>query len=235
METPLPGRSVKSVLFDLDGTLADTAPDLARALNRLRVERDCEPVPLPITRPYTSSGARGLISIGFGILPGHPEFEPLKDRFLALYEAEVCVDTRLYDGMPELLAALEEGAIPWGIVTNKATRFTTPLLAWLGIDKRAACVVCGDTTPRAKPHPDPLLHAAALLDLPPAQCLYVGDDLRDIQSARAAGMPVLAAGFGYLGVGNGPATWGADGIIDAPMDTLKYLGATPSVRQSTRL
>lgn len=219
----------RAVLFDLDGTLADTAPDLARALNRLRRERNCDPVPLEIARPYTSSGARGLIGIGFGILPGHPEFESLKDRFLALYAEEVCVETRLYDGMPELLARLEESAIAWGVVTNKATRFTTPLMAQLGLAARAACVVCGDTTARPKPHPEPLLHAAAQLRLQPAQCLYVGDDLRDVQAARAAGMPVLAAGFGYLGIGGVPGNWGADGVINSPLDTLNYLATTPSV------
>lgn len=216
-------NAIKAVLFDLDGTLADTAPDLARALNRVRAERQCEPVPASVSRPHTSSGARGLIGAGFGILPGHPDFETLKERFLAYYEAEVYVDTRLYDGMPELLAGLEARAIRWGIVTNKATRFTTPLVARLGLDQRAACVVCGDTTARAKPHPDPLLHAASQMTLQPGQCLYVGDDLRDVQAARAAGMPVLAAGFGYLGTGTHPADWGADGIIDSPLDTLRWL------------
>jgi phosphoglycolate phosphatase len=217
------GTAVKAVLFDLDGTLADTAPDLARALNRVRAERKCQPLPLEVTRPYTSSGARGLISIGFGILPGHPEFEHVKTRFLDLYEEDVCVDTRLYDGMPELLAALESSAITWGVVTNKAARFTTPLMARLGLDARAACIVCGDTAARPKPHPDPLLHAAASLGIAPDQCLYVGDDRRDVLAARAAGMPVLAAGFGYLGVGSGPEDWGADAVIANPLDTLKYL------------
>ena len=221
--------SPKAMLFDLDGTLADTAPDLAHALNRLRAERQCQPLPLSFARPYTSSGARGLLAIGLGITPGHPEFEALKDRFLELYAANVCVDSRLYEGMTELLLHLEQGNIAWGIVTNKAARFTTPLVARLGLDKRAACVVSGDTAARPKPHPDPLLHAAAQLNLLPAQCLYVGDDLRDVQAARAAGMPVLAAGFGYLGVGSHPRHWNADGIIDSPLDALKYLAAAPSM------
>ncbi len=221
--------SPKAVLFDLDGTLADTAPDLAHALNRLRSERQCQPLPLAFSRPYTSSGARGLIAIGFGITPGHPEFEPLKERFLEFYAAGVCIDSRLYDGMPELLVQLEARGIAWGIVTNKATRFTTPLVARLRLDQRAACVVSGDTAARPKPHPDPLLLAAAQINLQPAQCLYVGDDLRDVQSARAAGMPVLVAGFGYLGVGSNPRHWGADGIIDSPLDALKYLAASPSM------
>ena len=219
----------KAVLFDLDGTLADTAPDLARALNCLRVERACVPLPLAYARPYTSSGARGLIAIGFGILPGHPDYEALKNRFLDLYAANVCVESTLYPGMPELLSQLEARGIAWGIVTNKAARFTAPLVAQLGLDKRAACVVSGDTTAHPKPHPAPLLHAAGLLKLAPEQCLYVGDDLRDVLAARAAGMPVLAAGFGYLGVGSNPLDWGADGVIDSPLDTLKYLAAPPSM------
>jgi 2-phosphoglycolate phosphatase len=219
----------KAVLFDLDGTLADTAPDLARALNRLRIERQCDPVPTQILRPYTSSGARGLIGIGFGVLPGHPDFEAMKDRFLAFYEEDVCVDTRLYDGMPELLAQLVARGIAWGIVTNKAARFTKPLVERLAIEPPPACVVCGDTAARPKPAPDPLLRAASELSLAASDCLYVGDDLRDVQSARSAGMPVLAAGFGYLGFGSSPSSWGADAIIDSPLDTLNYLTEHPSM------
>ena len=219
----------KAVLFDLDGTLADTAPDLARALNRLRVERQCQPVPTPILRPYTSSGARGLLAIGFGITPGHPEFEVMKDRFLAFYEEDVCVETRLYEGMPELLERLVALGIAWGIVTNKAKRFTEPLVKRLAIDPAPACVVSGDTAARPKPAPEPLLHAASLLSLAASDCLYVGDDLRDVQSARSAGMPVLAAGFGYLGFGSHPSAWGADAVIDSPLDTLNYLMQHPSM------
>ena len=219
----------KAVLFDLDGTLADTAPDLARALNRLRTERGCDPLPAQILRPYTSSGARGLIGIGFGIVPGHPEFEAMKDRFLAHYEEDVCVDSRLYDGMQELLGHLVTRGIAWGIVTNKAARFTRPLVDRLAIVPPPACVVCGDTAARPKPAPDPLLHAAAELSLASSDCLYVGDDLRDVQAARAAGMPVLAAGFGYLGFGSHPASWGADAVIDSPLDTLNYLVPHPSM------
>ncbi len=224
------GFAVKAVLFDLDGTLADTAPDLARALNRLRIERACRPVSLEVARPHTSGGARGLIGVGFGIVPGHPEFELLKQRFLELYSEQVCVDTRLYDGMEELLALLEDEATPWGVVTNKPTRFTVPLMAQLGLDKRAACIVCGDTAARAKPHPDPLLFAATLLGFRPEQCLYVGDDLRDVLSARAAGMPVLAAGFGYLGTGTDPLHWGADAVIDSPLDALNFMQRTPPMQ-----
>lgn len=214
---------IRAVLFDLDGTLADTAPDLAAALNALLGEHGRAPVPLERTRPLTSAGARGMLQAGFGIAPGAPEYEPLKARFLELYGGSVCVETRLFPGMEELLAALERRGLRWGVVTNKPERFTTPLLAALGVLHRAACVVSGDTTERAKPHPDPLLHAASALALAPAACLYVGDDLRDVQAARAAGMPVVAAGYGYLGDGGECGSWQADGIIEHPLETLNFL------------
>lgn len=214
---------IRAVLFDLDGTLADTAPDLGLALNLLRAERDLPPVPLEQTRALTSSGARGLIKAGFGHTPEHPDYPVLRDRFLELYADNVCVDTRLFDGMDALLDALEQRSLVWGVVTNKAMRFTDPLIAALGLSARAACIVSGDTTPRSKPAPDPLLHAARLIGLAPADCLYIGDDLRDIQAARAAGMGALAAAYGYLGDESDPAAWGADGIIHAPAEVLHFL------------
>ena len=213
------------MLFDLDGTLADTAPDLARALNRVRAARQLEPMPVQVTRSYTSSGARGLLKVGFGLNPEDQGYEELKLQFLQFYAAEICVDTRLFDGMAELLDQLDRGRLPWGVVTNKAERFTLPLLQGLNLDERAACVVGGDTTARAKPHPDPLLHAAAALGLPPSDCLYVGDDLRDVQAARAAGMPVLAARYGYLGDGGSIESWQADAIIEHPREVLDFLRA----------
>lgn len=213
----------RAVLFDLDGTLADTAADLARALNRLLIERGRDPVPLDLTRPHTSSGARGLIGVSFGIKPGDAEYDELRARFLDFYAEDVCVETRLYDGMPELLARLEGDNVRWGVVTNKPARFTLPLLEKLGLSERAACIVSGDTTARAKPHPDSLLHATQALGLHPRQCLYVGDDLRDVQAARAAGMPVVAAGFGYLGEGGNPHSWGADHVIASPLEVLNHL------------
>ena len=205
-----------AVLFDLDGTLADTAPDLGRALNRVRAACGLAPMPLEITRPHTSSGARGLLKIGFGLEPGNERYEALKAQFLDFYFAEICIDTRLFDGMAELLDRLEQDGLPWGVVTNKAERFTRPLLQGLGLDARAACIVGGDSTARLKPHPDSLLHAAALLQLPPSACLYVGDDLRDVQAARAAGMRALAAAYGYLGDGGAIESWQADAIIAHP-------------------
>jgi len=219
----MPEVCARAVLFDLDGTLADTAPDLARALNRVRGAHGLAPMPLALTRSYTSSGARGLLKVGFGLNPGDATYEELKLQFLDFYAAEICVDTRLFEGMAELLDRLDRDRLPWGVVTNKAERFTLPLLQGLRLGKRAACVVGGDTTPRLKPHPEPLLHAAAVLNLPPSDCLYVGDDLRDVQAARAAGMRVLAANYGYLGDGGAIESWQADAIIEHPREVLDYL------------
>ena len=219
----MPKARVRAVLFDLDGTLADTAPDLARALNRVRAANDLAPMLLEHTRSYTSSGARGLLKVGFGLEPEDERYEALKLQFLEFYAAEICVDTRLFEGMAELLDQLDREGLPWGVVTNKAERFTVPLLQGLRLVERAACVVGGDTAARAKPHPDPLLHAAAALRLPPSSCLYVGDDLRDVQAARAAGMRVLAAKYGYLGDGGAIESWQADAIIDHPREVLDFL------------
>lgn len=214
---------MRAVLFDLDGTLADTAPDLARALNRVRAAHRLAPMPVAITRRYTSSGARGLLKVGFGLDPGDERYEALRLQFLDFYAAGICVDTRLFDGMAELLDQLDQDRLPWGVVTNKAERFTFPLLQGLRLGERAACVVGGDTAARAKPHPDPLLHAAAALQLPPSACLYVGDDLGDVRAARAAGMRVIAAKYGYLGDGGSIESWQADAVIDHPREVLDYL------------
>jgi N-acetyl-D-muramate 6-phosphate phosphatase len=214
---------ILAVLFDLDGTFADTAPDLARALNGVRAERGLPPLPPEIARPHTSAGARGLLKAGFGIAPESPGYGDLRDRFLEFYEKNLCVETRLFDGIPELLATLRARKLPWGIVTNKGKRFTDPLVRLLAVDRLAGCVVSGDSTPHIKPHPAPLLLAASLLSLPPVACLYVGDDLRDVQAARAAGMRVLAAGWGYLGEGADPRTWEADAVISHPREILDFI------------
>ena len=220
----MPPPLIRAVLFDLDGTLADTAGDLALALNRLRLEHQFAPLPLERTRPYTSSGARGLLKIGFDLDPDDAGYALMKERFLDLYGESLCVHTQLFEGMAELLGELERKTVAWGIVTNKPKRFTDPLVRLLQLHARAACVVSGDTTPRSKPAPDPLLHAAALLRIQPAACLYVGDDARAVQGARAAGMPVIAAGWGYLGAEGDPSQWGADAVVDRPVEILNHLG-----------
>jgi len=213
----------RAVLFDLDGTFADTAPDLGRALNRLRAEHGLEPLPIGIMRARASSGARGLLKAGFDLTPESEGYDALRDRFLDFYEQELCVETRLFDGVPELLVKIRARKLPWGIVTNKGKRFTEPLLRHLAVDNLAACVVSGDSTPHIKPHPEPLLLAASLLKLPPADCIYIGDDLRDVQAARAAGMRFAAAGWGYLGDGADPRTWDADAVLTDPRDVLNLL------------
>ena len=213
---------IRAVLFDLDGTLADTAPDLAGAVNRQRTHRGLAPLPLEVLRPHASSGARGLIGAGLGITPAHEIFEALRQEFLDLYETHLVVESTLFEGVEELLQTIEERALAWGIVTNKATRFTVPLVQRIGLEA-AGCLVCGDTTPHAKPHPAPLLEAARRIGVAPEACLYVGDDLRDIQAARAAGMGAIAAAYGYLGTGGPLADWAADAIIDLPLDLLDHL------------
>jgi phosphoglycolate phosphatase len=216
-------NGVRAVLFDLDGTFADTAPDLARALNRVRAERGLPPLPPEVARPWTSSGARGLLKAGFDITPEDEEYGVLREKFLDFYEKELCVDTRIFDGVPEVIAKMRTRKLPWGIVTNKGKRFTEPLLRLLAVDHLAACAVSGDSTPHTKPHPAPLLLAAKLLQLEPASCVYVGDDLRDAQAARAAGMPFLAAGWGYLGEHSDPNAWNADAVLEHPREILDLL------------
>ncbi len=214
---------IQAVLFDLDGTLADSAPDLALALNLLLAEHGRDAVPLTITRPHTSSGARGLIKAGFGLDADHADYPALKDRFLDLYEKNLDVHTSLFEGVAQMLDDLDARKVRWGIVTNKAKRFTGAVVAGVGLTARSGCIVSGDTTPYAKPHPEPLLHAANLIDTEPGRCLYVGDDLRDIQAARAAGMGAIAAAYGYLGVDGDPHDWAADGVIFHPGEVLNFL------------
>jgi len=216
---------MRGVLFDLDGTLIDSAPDLAGAANRLRSDHGLEPLPLELLRPMVGSGARGMVGVAFGAVPGEPQFESLRDAFLAHYERGLLEKTHPFDGIAAMLSALEAAGIPWGIVTNKATRFTTPIVAGLGLVQRAAVVVCGDTTPYAKPHPEPLLHAARAMGLAPQDVVYVGDDLRDAQAAQAAGMAMVVATWGYLGLGEPAHSWGADALVDAPAQLLDWLRA----------
>lgn len=216
----LPGRGV---LFDLDGTLADTAPDLGFALNQLRLARGMPELPIAAVRSQASSGARGLLKIGFNIEPGQSGYDAMRDEFLEIYEENLARSSRLFPGVSVLLEQVERRGLRWGIVTNKAERFTFPLLRALTLMERAACVICGDSTPNPKPHPAPLLAAAEKLGIPARQCIYVGDDERDVQAGHAAGMPVIVARYGYLGNGSAPEQWGADGFIDAPADLLGVL------------
>ncbi|HHT8903889.1 HAD-IA family hydrolase [Burkholderia cenocepacia] len=209
-----------AVFFDLDGTLADTAPDLAAAANWLAVEHGMPPAAYESLRTVASDGDRGLIGVVFGKGTQDPEFPALRDAFLDYYETNVAVRTCLFDGMDEVLARLEAAGIRWGIVTNKIARFTVPLVNAIGLARRASAVVSGDTTPHAKPHPAPLLRAAELSSVVPSRCIYVGDDLRDIQAGRAAGMATVAAAYGYCGNGEPPETWGADYVIHHPVELI---------------
>lgn len=213
----------EAVLFDLDGTLADTAPDLGGALNRLRAEEGLPPLPLAMLRPYVSQGVRGLLHIGFGIAAGHLDYERLAARFLELYAADICTETRLFAGIAELLDGLDTAAIAWGIVTNKRERFTLPLVAALGLAERTVCIVSGDTTAAPKPSPLPILHACDRLGCRPQKTLYVGDDRRDIDAGKAAGTLTAAVSYGYLGDGGPVHAWQADFIADHPDDLARFV------------
>jgi 2-phosphoglycolate phosphatase len=211
----------KAVLFDLDGTLADTAPDLAAAVNLMRTKRALDPAPYLSLRPFASAGARGLIGAGFQITPEHPDYESMRLEFLANYEAAIAMHSQLFSGVEELLNGLGQLNLTWGIITNKAERFTNPLIPQIGLEN-AACVISGDTTAHAKPHPEPLLEAARRIQIPPSECWYVGDDLRDIQAAQAANMTSIAAAWGYCGAVE-PTHWKADAILDSPLELLELV------------
>jgi phosphoglycolate phosphatase len=229
--TPLPQREdedasiglCQGILFDLDGTLADTAPDLAAAVNKMRHERGLEMVPLEQLRPLASAGARGLLGGAFGIGPEHHDYSSMREEFLANYEADLCIETILFPGIGDILDELDARGVRWGIVTNKVARLTEPLVAQLGLDTRAGCVVSGDTTPHSKPHPAPLLHAAKELDLPAERVVYVGDDLRDVQAGFAAGMVTVAAAYGYCGNDIPPTQWHARHVVNSPAELLELL------------
>jgi phosphoglycolate phosphatase len=205
---------LEAVLFDLDGTLADTAPDMALTVNTMLARRGLEAVPIEKVRPHVSQGARGMIVAAFGIGTDDPGYAAMREEFLDIYAGNLCVDTTLFPGMAELLEDLEARSIGWGVVTNKFERLARPVIAGLGLAQRAAVIVGGDTCARPKPFPDPLLHAAATMGAAPARTLYVGDDERDVRAARAAGMPVVVAGYGYLGDGPPPSQWGADAVLN---------------------
>jgi N-acetyl-D-muramate 6-phosphate phosphatase len=217
---------VRAVLFDLDGTLADSVGDLAAAINRVRADRSLPPVPIEVIRPHASHGARGMLGAAFGVGREHPEFELLRDMFLANYAAALCEKTRLFDDTEKVLTEIERRGLLWGIVTNKAARFTLPLLEQLALSTRTVAVISGDSTANTKPHPEPLLAAAAALNVDPSDCVYVGDAERDIIAGRAAGMKTLIASYGYLGPDDTPEQWAADGAIHSLPELLDWLPET---------
>ena len=217
---------VQALLFDLDGTLIDSAPDLAGAVNEMRLSRGMAALPLEALRPHVGSGARGMLGAAFQMTPDHANYEASKSEFLDRYEARMARETQLFDEVLDLLGALQFAAIPWGIVTNKAERFALPLTHHLGLHRPAFAVIGGDTTPHAKPHPAPLLEAASRGGVDPRCCVYIGDDERDMIAGRAAGMRTIAAGWGYLGKGKPIEAWNADIVLSSPSGILKLLGLT---------
>ena len=211
----------RAILFDLDGTLADTAPDLAGAINRMRASRDLPPSPFELLRQAASTGARGLLNIGFGITPDDADYSAMRSEFFDVYEAGLAIDSILFDGVPALLEQLHAQDIRWGIVTNKIARFSAPFVQQIGL-QQSACLISGDTMPNSKPHPAPLFEAARQMSIAPEDCWYVGDDLRDIEAGRAAGMVTLAAAWGYGGHTD-LASWGADHQVAQPKDILALI------------
>jgi phosphoglycolate phosphatase len=219
----MPPRPVKAVLFDLDGTLIDSAPDLGAAADKMRLDRGLPSLPLAHYRPLAGSGARGMLQLAFGITPEDAQYNDLRDEFFANYEAALTGLTRAFDGVPELIQTLLSHRVAWGVVTNKMERFTHPIVGGMDLFKTAGAVVSGDTTPHPKPHPAPLLEAAKRMGLEPQYCVYVGDDERDILAGRAAGMWTVAAHYGYLGQGVPASDWGAHAHIHTPLALLKIL------------
>lgn len=215
---------IRAVLFDLDGTLIDSAPDLAGAGNDMRKARGLPPLAYEAFRPMVGAGARGMLGIALQVTPDDRDFLALREEFLSRYEARMSQETDVFEAMRPVLAGLRASGMPWGIVTNKAERFTLPLVRTLALHDHAAAIVGGDTTPHSKPHPAPLLEAARRMGVVPESCVYVGDDLRDVQAGRAAGMATVAAAWGYLGLGEPVTAWGADHVIESPGELLNLLG-----------
>jgi 2-phosphoglycolate phosphatase len=217
-------NNVRAVLFDLDGTLIDSAPDLAAAANTMRAARGLEPLPFERYRPVAGAGARGLLGVAFGLSPDHDHFPAMREEFFASYESCMMERTHAFDGVVELIDTIATKGLLWGVVTNKATRFTAPLTSAIDLFRGAGTIISGDTTPHCKPHPAPLLEAAARLGVTPSQCIYVGDDERDMVAGRAAGMGAIAALYGYLGADTDLSAWPSHGAIKSPGELLNFLG-----------
>lgn len=215
--------AVQAVLFDLDGTLIDSAPDLGAAADKMRVDRGLPSLPLEQYRPMAGAGARGMLGVAFGMTPEHPEFLAYREEFFCNYENAMTERTFIFEGVQAMVQALQGRGLPWGVVTNKSQRFTLPLTAGMPLFTSASVVISGDTTPYSKPHPEPLFEAARRLELDPQRCVYVGDDERDIVAGRAAGMRTVAATYGYLGQQTDIRRWQADAEIDLPLDLLKLI------------
>ncbi len=216
-------QPLKTVLFDLDGTLADTAPDLADALNTVLLNNGRNALPFEQIRPVVSHGGMALVRLGFGIEPEHPEFEPLRQQLLDIYASDIANKTRLFPGMAELLHSIESAGMNWGVVTNKPAWLTNPLLDALQLSQRAASIVSGDTLAERKPHPSPLLYACDQAGSRGFECVYVGDAERDIVAGHKAGMKTIVALFGYIGTEDRPETWGADALLESPGEIREWL------------
>ena len=217
--------NTRAVLFDLDGTLIDSAPDLGAAADKMRLDRGLPSLPYESYRPMAGAGARGMLGVAFGLNPEHPDFQAMKEEFFVNYEHCMTQRTFVFDGVDELIAQIVMRGLPWGVVTNKSARFTEPLTRAMPLFATAAAVVSGDTTPHAKPHPEPLYEAARRLGLEPSSCIYVGDDERDVVAGLAAGMTTVAATYGYLGKQADTSRWGAHASINSPLALLQLLGS----------
>lgn len=211
------------ILFDLDGTLVDTAPDLGYALNLQRERHGLTTLPEQVIRPYASHGSRGLLSIGFSLQPEDASFPEMREEYLSIYDQVFTRSPVLFDGFAEVLVEIERKRVPWGIVTNKPRRFSEPLIKAIGLDQRVSCLVCGDDAPRPKPYPDTLFMACKMASINPEDCTYVGDAERDVQAGKAAGMKTVIALFGYIAQSDKPAEWGADAMIKHPADLLNFM------------